>query len=163
VPRSNRLSPGPVSLTVVVHVDGKPLRRVLASGKLEVSTKVVVAALPLARNYPIADADVRLEERSLAQLPEGVMTNPQDVVGKYARQSIAPGTPIHSRVLAAPAVIKRGAVVTIVAQSASLSVATQGQAKEDGTVGEQVRVLNLSSRKEVYAKVIDENTVRVDF
>jgi flagella basal body P-ring formation protein FlgA len=39
----------------------------------------------------------------------------------------------------------------------------QGQAKEDGSIGEQIRVLNLSSGKEVYAKVLDENTVHVDF
>jgi flagellar basal body P-ring formation protein FlgA len=163
IPRSRQLSPGPTSFIVVVHIDGKPARRLLVSATIEVAAKVVVAALPLARNQLITEADVRIEERDLARLPEGAITKLRDVVGKRTRQGISAGTPLHSRLIETPAIIKRGAMVTILAQSPSLSVAAQGQAKEDGAVGNQIRVMNLSSRKDVYAKVVDENTVRVDF
>jgi flagella basal body P-ring formation protein FlgA len=163
MPRTRRLAPGPVSLTVVVRVDGKAVRRLLASATLSMSTQVVVAAAPLARHQMISRADIRLAEVDLARLPEGVITNPEDVVGKWVRHNVSLGTPLHERLVEAPTVITRGAVVTIVAQSASVSVTVPGQAKEDGAVGEQIRVLNLSSRKEVYAKVLDEHTVRVDF
>jgi flagella basal body P-ring formation protein FlgA len=162
-PRTRRLTPGPVSLTVVVHVDGKPVRRVLASAVLGMSSPAVVAAVPLARNQIITRADVRLAEMNLAQLPEGTLTNLQDVVGKWARRNVSIGTPFHERLVEAPTVIARGAVVMIVAQSSLVSVTVQGQAKEDGSVGKHIRVLNLSSGKEVYAKVLDESTVRVDF
>jgi flagella basal body P-ring formation protein FlgA len=163
LPRSHHLSPGPVSLTIVVHVDGKPVRRLLAAGTINVSTKVVVAAMPLSRDQIITRADVRLEERILAQVPEGALTDLQDVVGKRPRRSIGLGRPLHARLLEAPPVIQRGAVVTILAKTPTLSVVMQGQAKEDGAVGEQIRLVNLSSRKEIYGRVIDENTVRVDF
>jgi flagellar basal body P-ring formation protein FlgA len=163
LPRSRSLTAGPVSLTVVVQVDGKPVRRLLASGTINVSTKVVVAAMPLSRDQVISQADVRLEERPLAQVPEGAITHLQDVVGKRPRRGIGLGTPLHARLLEAPSVIKRGDVVTILAKTPVLSVVVQGEAKEDGAVGEQIRIVNLSSRKEVYGRVIDEHTVRVDF
>jgi len=163
IPRTRHLSPGPVSLTVVVRVDGKPARRLLASATLRVSRQVVVAAAPLVRHQTVTPADIRLAEVNVAQLPEDVITNPQDVVGKRLRRNVSIGTPLHGRLVEAPTVVKRGDVVMIVAQSSAVSVTVQGQAKEDGAVGEQIRVLNLSSRKEVYAKVLDENTVRVDF
>lgn len=163
IPRSCQLSPGPASFTVVVHVDGKPVRRLIASGTIDVAAKVAVSALPLARNQLITEADVGLEERNLARLPEGTLTNLQDIIGKRTRRGISVATPLHSRLIEVPSLIKRGAVVTILAQSPSLSVAVKGQAKEDGAVGNHIRVMNLSSRKEVHAKMIDENTVRVDF
>jgi flagella basal body P-ring formation protein FlgA len=163
IPRTRRLAAGPVSLTIVVYVDGKPARRLLASGTIVMTTPVVVAALPLAPHQTITLDDVRLEERDLRLLPAGVLTDLQAVVGKRVRRSVNSGTPLHIGLVEAPTVIKRGDVVTIVAQSPSLSVATQGQAREDGAVGQQIRVVNLASRKEVYAKVIDEHTVRVDF
>jgi len=163
LPRSHHLSPGPVSLTIVVRVDGKPVRRLLASGTINVPTKVVVAAMPLSRDQIITRADVHLEERPLTQVPEGAMTDLQDAVGKRSRRGIGLGTPLQARLLEAPSVIKRGAVVTILAKTPVLSAVVQGQAKEDGAVGEQIRVVNLSSRKEVYGRVIDEHTVRVDF
>ena len=161
--RTRQLAPGRVSLTVVVHVDGRPVRRVLASATLDMSSQAVVAAAPLARNQTITHADIRLAEVNLAQLPEGVITDLQDAMGKRVRRNLSIGTPIHERLVEAPTVITRGAVVMIVAQSALVSITVQGQAKEDGSVGEHIRVLNLSSGKEVFAKVLDENTVRVDF
>jgi flagellar basal body P-ring formation protein FlgA len=163
LPRSHHLSPGPVSLTVVVRVDGKPVRRLLAAGTLNVSTNVVVAAMPLSRDQIITRAEVRLEERTLAQVPEGALTDLQAVVGKRPRRSISPGTPLHARLLEAPPVIQKGSMVTILAKTPTLSIVMQGQAKEDGAVGEQIRVVNLASRKEIYGRVIDENTVHVDF
>jgi flagellar basal body P-ring formation protein FlgA len=163
LPRSRSLAAGPVSLTVIVHVDGKPVRRLLASGTVNVSTKVVVAAMPLSRDQIISQADIRLEERPLAQVPEGAIIHLQDAVGKRPRRSIGLGMPLHARLLEAPSVIKRGDVVTILAKTPVLSVVVQGEAKEDGALGEQIRIVNLSSRKEIYGRVIDEHTVRVDF
>jgi flagella basal body P-ring formation protein FlgA len=163
IPRTRQLAPGRVSLTVIVHVDGKPVRRILTSATLSMTRSVVVAAVPLARNQTIKGTDVRLAAVDLAQIPDDATTDLQDVIGKRVRRNVSLGTPLHDRLVEAPIVIARGAVVMIVAQSSSVSVTVQGQAKEDGSIGEQIRVLNLSSGKEVYAKVLDENTVHVDF
>lgn len=163
MPRASQLMPGPVSFTVVVRVDGKPVRRLLATGRLEVMARVVVAAYPLAPRHLITEADIQVEERHLAQLPEGTATDPHEVVGKRTRRGVAAGNVLSMGLLEAPPVIKRGAVVTIVAQSPWITVIAQGQAKADGAQGEQIRVVNLASRKEIYARVVDENTVRVDF
>lgn len=163
IPRTRQFAPGRVSLTVVVHVDERPVRRLLASAILDMSSPAVVAAAPLVRNQTITHADIHLAEVSLAQLPEGVITDPQDAVGKRVRRNVSMGTPLHGRLVEAPTVITRGAVVLIVAQSSLVSITVQGQAREDGAVGDHIRVVNLSSGKEVYAKVLDDNTVRVDF
>src|SRR5690606_34206123 len=53
IPRTRHLSLGPVSLAVVVRVDGKPVRRLFASATLHISTQAVIAAVPLARHQTI--------------------------------------------------------------------------------------------------------------
>jgi flagella basal body P-ring formation protein FlgA len=57
----------------------------------------------------------------------------------------------------------RGDVVRMVAESDVLRVAAKGMAKENGAVGERIRVMNLRSRKIIYAQVMDEQTVQVEF
>ena len=163
MPRASHLRAGPVSFTVVVRVDGKPARRLLATGRLDVMARVVVAAYPLAPRQLITETDIQVEERQLARLPQGTATDPDEVVGKRTRRGVAAGNVLSMGLLEAPPVIKRGTVVTIVAQSPWITVLAQGQAKADGAQGEQIRVVNLASRREIYARVVDENTVHVDF
>ena len=62
-----------------------------------------------------------------------------------------------------PPLVKRGDVVSIIAESKDLKVTTLGVAKEKGSLGGRILVENLTSKKEVYAYVIDSNKVRVEF
>ena len=59
--------------------------------------------------------------------------------------------------------VTRGDRVLIVAQSPWFRVTTKGVARDNGARGEDVRVLNLSSKKEVVGKVVGPQTVRVAF
>ena len=54
-------------------------------------------------------------------------------------------------------------MVMIVAESGGLKVTALGEVKSSGYVGQRVKVVNLDSKKKIYARVVDENTVRVDF
>jgi flagella basal body P-ring formation protein FlgA len=61
-----------------------------------------------------------------------------------------------------PPLIRKGDVVQLVAESPSLKVVTRGMAKEKGGLGDRIRVENLSSKKSVYARIVDASTVRVE-
>ena len=51
----------------------------------------------------------------------------------------------------------------MIAESDVLKVAAKGIAKENGAVGDRIRVMNLQSKKIIYAQVLDEQTVHVEF
>jgi len=51
----------------------------------------------------------------------------------------------------------------MVAESGGLKISTQGEARQRGAKGDRIKVMNLDSRKSIYARVVDRNTVRVDF
>jgi len=51
----------------------------------------------------------------------------------------------------------------VVAESEALKITTLGEVQESGHRGERVRVMNLDSKKSLYARVLDSNAVKVDF
>lgn len=74
-----------------------------------------------------------------------------------------PREPLNSDLVELPPLVKQGDVVMIAAESETLRVSALGQVKEKGRRGERIRVLNLDSKKEVYALVVDGTTVKVEF
>jgi flagella basal body P-ring formation protein FlgA len=59
--------------------------------------------------------------------------------------------------------VKRGDVVVIIAESAGLKITALGQVKKKGRLGDRIPVMNFDSKKVLYARVVDSNTVKVDF
>jgi flagella basal body P-ring formation protein FlgA len=62
-----------------------------------------------------------------------------------------------------PPVVRKGDVVQVLAESAQLKITTQGVAQENGGVGQKIQVMNVASKKNVLARIIDAQTVKVDF
>ena len=85
------------------------------------------------------------------------------LVGKRAKTNIGIGRVIYKSMVEIPPVIKRGQRVLIVAESDTLKVTAPGVAKEDGRIGELIKVQNLLSKKVVIGKVVDAQTVKVRF
>jgi flagella basal body P-ring formation protein FlgA len=54
-------------------------------------------------------------------------------------------------------------VVTIVAEAGPLRITARGEVKTKGSKGERIAVMNLDSRKRVFARVLDARTVKVEF
>ena len=55
----------------------------------------------------------------------------------------------------------RGAAITIQVRQGEMIVSAAGEALQDGSIGQRIRVQNLVSKRIVTAKVIDEATVEV--
>ena len=84
-----------------------------------------------------------------------------EVAGRTAARLLRKNRPISESQLEAPRAVSRGQQVVIVYRAGTLSVTTKGRAREDGAVGERIRVMNLGQRKSVTAEVIGEGRVRI--
>ncbi len=154
---------GTIPLTVAFSVDGKVVERNWAIADVGVLEEVAVTVRPLARYQRIEKDAVRSEKRDLAELPHGVIVGADSVVGKRVRHPLAPGTVLRSDMVEVPPLVDRGDVVTIVARSGVLTVTARGVVRENGHRGSRISVENVDSEKRVYARVVDESTVEVDF
>jgi flagella basal body P-ring formation protein FlgA len=162
-PRKREDYLGTTNLSVAFLVDGRLEKKAWVTAEIEVSEEVVVSNRPLKRYDVIAQEDVRLEKMNLADLSPHVITDPREVIGKRTKRVVEPGTPLKLTFLEMPPLVKRGDLVTIVAESEVLKITTQGVVTESGCKGDMVRVINTSSRKELYATVRDSRTVAIDF
>ncbi|MEW6266666.1 MAG: flagellar basal body P-ring formation chaperone FlgA [Thermodesulfobacteriota bacterium] len=159
-PVSNATNP---NLTIHLLVEGRDAGRVLVNAKVDMSVPAVVAARRLEKGRRIEPGDLKPAKVSVAQVREGALTDPSQAVGLVCRGRLQPGQPVLARDLVKAEVVSRGDMVTIVAQSGPLKVATLGQAKQSGAVGDQVAVINVNSHKTVLARVIGEGLVEVAF
>jgi flagella basal body P-ring formation protein FlgA len=99
----------------------------------------------------------------LTELPVGVMTDADDIIGKRARRNIDAGDILRPDLIEMPPLVKRGDMVVIVAESRGIKVTATGEVKSDGLRGERVKVVNLDSNKHFTARVVDKQTVSVEF
>jgi len=154
---------GTTNLLLVFMVNGREEKRLWVTTHIDVSKEVVLSNHPLERHHIITEEDIHLEKRNLAELPNSVVTDPLEVIGKRTRRAIDSHVPLSLSFLEVPPLVKRGDLVTIVAETDALKITTQGIVTENGCKGEMVRVINTGSRKEVYARVVDSRTVEIEF
>ena len=89
------------------------------------------------------------------------MVYPEIAVGKRLTRNIPSRFPVTEDVLGEPYTLRQGMRITIRYQSGPLRVLAMGIAKEDGAVGASIRVTNLDSKKDLWARVVDDETVQV--
>lgn len=83
------------------------------------------------------------------------------LVGKIARRTLLPGTPIPSTAVSDPKVVATGAKVRIVFEEGALSIMTYGTALQSGGVGDLISVRNLDSGLTISGTVQSDGSVRV--
>lgn len=154
---------GPVPFLVQIRVDGKLVRKVTAPATLDVWSDVVVSAKPLGKFQPIEADDIAVQRMNLSKAPSNAIMRSEQVIGRRASRNIAPNCILRTDMVEMPPVVKRGDVVQIIAETSLLKIAAKGMAKQDGAVGDRIRVINLRSKRVIYAQVMDEQTVGVEF
>lgn len=162
-PNRNETFLGRTLLALHLVVNDQPVRRVWVNATLSVMTDVVVVARPLGRNQPIEPADLTRERRNRAELTSDVVDSIEAALGHRTTRMIYPGTVLQSNMLVLPPLVKRGDVVKIVAHSGSLTITATGLARQQGSLGEMVRVMNTDSNRVITARVAGPGEVTVNF
>ncbi|NMC74287.1 MAG: flagellar basal body P-ring formation protein FlgA [Geobacteraceae bacterium] len=150
-------------LGLVVRVDGQIVKNLSIPVEVEALAGMVVSLRPLERGEVIGEGDVALQKRDIASAPGKVCRELDQVIGKKVRVAVRGNMPIRGDFLEKVPLVKYGQLVTIIAENGSLRVTAAGKAKGAGAEGDTVLVENLSSRKDIHARVVDSGTVAVDF
>lgn len=95
-----------------------------------------------------------------AALP-GALSDPALAVGQEARVAIYAGRPVRAQDLAAPALVNRNQLVSLIFLSGGLAISTEGRALARGAEGEVIRVMNLGSRSTVSGRVGADGAIYV--
>ena len=125
--------------------------------------KLEVSGSGPARSARVNGKKVKLGKDGVLRLPADRIDDPEVAIGKRTRRAVDTGTVLRPDLLEFPPLIKRGDRVRIVAESAGLRISAFGQAKQKGAQGELIPVVNLDSNKVIHARVVDSQTVRIEF
>lgn len=165
-PLQTSLAPGarsPARMTVQVRCADPGGWRIYVPVEVHYYDRVVVASRAVDRGATLAPADLLVEERDTSSLPSSYMRDPAELAGFTLARPVAAGTVISASLLAADHVIRRGDVVTLIAQSGAMTVRAQGRALADATMRERVRVQNLGSGRQIDGVAVGAGLVEVSF
>jgi flagella basal body P-ring formation protein FlgA len=94
----------------------------------------VAAALPLAQGQPIDGSQLVLVKGDIATMPNGIITDMGQAIGRTPTVSLAAGTPLRADALRSKPVVQQGQAVRLVTNGNGFSVS--GEGKAIGTAGD---------------------------
>ena len=123
--------------------------------------EVVVATRFLRHNQVLEGGDLTLASVRVAWADARYLATPEQAIGKRVTRTVPSHFPLTQDVLAEPYTIRKGARISIQYVSGALRILALGIAKEDGPLGASIRVTNMDSKKDLWAKIVDGETVQV--
>lgn len=123
--------------------------------------EVVVASRMLPGKTLLQPSDLKRLRLETGRLPDGFLVDPVKAIGMQLQRPLRSGDILMESMLLQPIIMRRGAAVTLQVRQGEMLVSVAGEALQDGSVGQRIRVKNLLSKRIVTAKVIDEATVEV--
>jgi flagellar basal body P-ring formation protein FlgA len=154
---------GPMTVTVSFFQDGRLIQKSRVRVRVEIQGFVVAARNGLRRHQEITESDVHLVKKNLNPLPPDVLTDLKEAVGKRLTLSVNGQEVLRRSVVEIPPLVKKGDRVLLIIDNSYFKISTFGEVKEDGRRGDWVKLMNISSKKEVHGRVMDAHTVQVEF
>ncbi|HNS56891.1 MAG TPA: flagellar basal body P-ring formation chaperone FlgA [Smithellaceae bacterium] len=161
--RGNEDYLGETNFVLKLYNNGVLFREEPVRARIEVLREFVVSTKNMGRNHVVAAEDISLQKRWVRSIPLNSISDMNDVIGKSLCLAVRPNTEITGNMLKAVNAVTRGRIVQVVLDSGAINITTMGMAEEDGVEGSFVRVRNISSNKIIYARVVGESKVKVDF
>ena len=148
---------------IQVFVDELPVRKVNVSLVVEVYAPVWVTSHNLKRHHLITQNDLEQKRLRINDFQgEKLISNLDDLIGQRTRVAIKQDKPLSAHRLESPPLIERGDLVTLKAYHRNISLLTDGQALESGSLGEVIRVKSKSTDKMLLAKIVSSEIVEVE-
>lgn len=161
--RPNDSRPGKKNVSAIILKDGQEQGQVKMHGELRLFGPVVSTIKRLHRNEIISSADLTVRRRDISMLDPGLIKDPEQAVGQKLKLSLPAGAVLYAQAIDAPYLVNRGERVTIMAKSQAIQITAPGEARNSGAKGETVRVKNLTSRREIQARVLSAGVVETEF
>lgn len=109
----------------------------------------VFAARTIPAQTILGPADLALRD---IEMP-GAVSDPSELIGKETRTAIYAGRPFRAGDVGQPAIVDRNQMISLIYKTGGLMIATEGRSLSRAAVGETIRVMNLSSRTTVMARL----------
>ena len=154
---------GRIPITLEIQVDGIFQKRIGINSRVMVSQKVVKTTRQIKRGEIFTTDNIHLETIKTERNLENTIKNIEDALGYEAVNYLPNGRSLLQRSMKKPALGSKGEKIMILAEKNGMKITTPGILREDGYENAMVQVLNIESKKIIYGRLVDANTVKVSF
>lgn len=148
-------------IPVEVRVNGKLMRTVVCSVVIRRFEDVCVASKDLAKNEVIRPIDIGIQRMETTNLDKEIVTSVIATINTRTKRMIKANTVIKSSMLEEIPAVNYNDNVVVYVRSTNLSIAASGIARQEGKVGDEIRVQRTGSREILSGKVIGKQTVEI--
>jgi flagella basal body P-ring formation protein FlgA len=126
--------------TVGVRCAAPTAWTVYIQAKVSVQGDYVAAAVPLAAGQPIEQSQLVLMKGDLAAMPNGVVTDMAQAVGRSSTSAVQSGAPLRLDALRSKPVVQQGQLVRVVSSGDGFKVSAEARAIGNAGEGQVVQV-----------------------
>lgn len=152
---------GPLGRAVFSFIDRNNRKNIIRAN-VRAFGWVVKSKRPFQKGHIIEHEDIYLSRMDIRKMRRSSVKDPAEIAGKSLKRSISANIPIVEGMIEMSQTVARGERVVLLLSHNGMSISAAGETKEKGYVGMPVRVMNLSSKKEISGVLIDEKTVKVE-
>jgi len=117
-----------------------PSWSVFLQAQVSVVADYVAAAVPLAQGQPVEQSQLVLVKADIAAMPNGIITDMAQAIGRTPTVSLPAGTALRLDSLRSQQVIKQGQAVRLVSRGSNFSVSSEAKAINNASDGQVVQV-----------------------
>jgi flagella basal body P-ring formation protein FlgA len=154
---------GNIAGMMAFFANGREIKKIRFSARVDIYADVIVPRHFLTKHHEIQADDIQIANKNIAVLPQDVITEEKEVLGKRTTLSINNQEVLRLSLLEPPPLVNKGDRVILSIENDQFKITALGEVKEVGRKGDRIKLVNLSSKKEVYGRVLDANTAQVDF
>lgn len=122
---------------------------------------VAMLARPVNRGDVIRPSDVIIERRPRVAVTAGALEEVEQLAGMAARRTLRPGQMLRAADIMKPELVRQNETVTVIYETAGLSLTVRGQALGAGAEGETISVRNIQSKRTMQGIVVGPGRVAV--
>ena len=123
--------------------------------------EIPVARRLIKNGEVLKSEDITKIKTKTTNIGHNIVLSEEKLVGMEAKNVISSGRYFKQADVRKPPVVFINDVITIEYRSNNLTVKTIGIAMEEGALGDRIKIKNEKTGSEIYAKIIDKNSVQV--
>lgn len=154
---------GTVPVDIRFLIDGKEVKKLRVTAQVHIFADVIVARSYIRKHQVIQDRDLQRVNKDLSLLPPDVVTDMEELLGKRTTLTMNSNEVFRKGMVERAPIVKKGDRMTLVVENNHFKITSLGEVQEEGGKGDRVRLVNVSSKKEIYGRILDANTAQIDY
>lgn len=144
-----------------VKAGGKLIQQADLTGRFQRLVDVPVLTRRLHSDDVISKADITYKQMPENRLRSDTVFDVKALIGQSPRRVISHERPIRVHEIERPTVVERGGLLQVHFTNGALHISTLAEARQDGAVGDIIRVQNVDSHAVMQARLLSDGNAEV--